>query len=86
MATGKSLRQKILDEKKKRKARREINGRMLGKSMVGEEKQKLRFRKISQRQDQKLSLPRENQEEVLDMGTQQGGFYRSTGAPVPISL
>lgn len=84
MATGKSLRQKILDEKK-RKARREINGRMLGKSMVGEEKQKLR-RKISQRQDQKLSLPRENQEEVLDMGTQQGGFYRSTGAPVPISL
>lgn len=72
--------------KKKKKGEKRINDRMLGKSMVGEEKQKLCFRKISQRQDQKLSLPREKQAEVLDMGTQQGGFYRSTGAPVPISL
>lgn len=70
---------------KKRNERREINGRMLGKSMVGEEKQKLCFRKISQRQDQKLSLARENQEGVLDMGTQLGGFYRSTRPPVHIS-
>lgn len=49
--------------------------------MAGEEEQKLRFRKISQRQNQKLSLARENQEGVLDTGTQQDGFYRSNGPP-----